>query len=151
MYAVIGDAEPTLLFAATATDFMANDVTVNEATTLYFAENSVVAEGRTYGAATADEALEVPTWSTPLIEYAAGVEPNKFTLSAGIYSISLNFSDETPTLSVQKTGDVSGIEEIDAAADDAEYYTLQGVRVVNPTTGIYIRVQGNKATKVAIR
>ena len=151
MYAVIGDAEPTLLFAATATDFMANDVTVNEATTLYFAENSVVAEGRTYGAATADEALEVPTWSTPLIEYAAGVEPNKFTLSAGIYSISLNFSDETPTLSVQKTGDVSGIEEIDAADDDAEYYTLQGVRVVNPTTGIYIRVQGNKATKVAIR
>ena len=151
MYAVIGDAEPTLLFAATATDFTANDVTVNEATTLYFAENSVVAEGRTYGAATADETLEVPTWTTPLIEYAAGVEPNKFTLSAGIYSISLNFSDETPTLSVQKTGDVSGIEEIDAADDDAEYYTLQGVRVVNPTTGIYIRVQGNKATKVAIR
>ncbi len=151
MYAVIGDAEPMLLFAATATDFMANDVTVNEATTLYFAENSVVAEGRTYGAATADESLEVPTWSTPLTEYAAGVEPNKFTLSAGIYSISLNFSDETPTLSVQKTGDVSGIEEIDAADDDAEYYTLQGVRVVNPTTGIYIRVQGNKATKVAIR
>ena len=151
MYAVIEGAEPMLLFAATATDFMANDVTVNEATTLYFAENSVVAEGRTYGAATADESLEVPTWSTPLTEYAAGVEPNKFTLSAGIYSISLNFSDETPTLSVQKTGDVSGIEEIDAADDDAEYYTLQGVRVVNPTTGIYIRVQGNKATKVAIR
>lgn len=38
------------------------------------------------------------------------------------------------------------------AADDAApvYYNLQGVRVNNPEKGLYIRVNGNKATKVAI-
>ena len=51
--------------------------------------------------------------------------------------------------------DTTGIESV--AGDDntdapAEYYNLQGVRVANPVAGqIYIRLQGNKATKVAIR
>lgn len=40
------------------------------------------------------------------------------------------------------------------AADDAnapvEYYNLQGVRVANPANGLYIRVAGNKATKVRL-
>lgn len=31
------------------------------------------------------------------------------------------------------------------------YYNLQGMRVENPTSGLYIRVQGKKATKVMIR
>lgn len=31
------------------------------------------------------------------------------------------------------------------------YFNLQGVRVDNPTSGVYIRVQGNNATKVLIR
>lgn len=37
------------------------------------------------------------------------------------------------------------------AADEnapIEYYNLQGVRVTNPENGLYIKVQGNKATKV---
>lgn len=32
-----------------------------------------------------------------------------------------------------------------------EYYNLQGVRVLNPTTGIYIRRQGSKSTTVLLR
>ena len=54
--------------------------------------------------------------------------------------------------------DLTGIEDIatdgGAAATDApvEYYTLAGVRVQGDLTpGIYIRRQGNTATKVAIR
>lgn len=43
----------------------------------------------------------------------------------------------------------------DITVDDANapvlYYNLQGVRVDNPQNGLYIRVQGKKATKVAIR
>lgn len=40
---------------------------------------------------------------------------------------------------------VNNVEESNAA----EYYTLQGVRVMNPEKGIYIVRQGNKTTKVA--
>ena len=47
----------------------------------------------------------------------------------------------------------TGIEaiETDAIDADAEYYNLQGVRIVNPTSGIYIRRQGTKIDKVIIK
>ena len=47
----------------------------------------------------------------------------------------------------------SGVEEImdNDAAVPAVYYNLQGVRVANPENGLYIRVQGNKATKVLVK
>lgn len=48
--------------------------------------------------------------------------------------------------------DSSSIEEVavDAAAD-AVYYNLQGVRVENPSAGLYIRVAGDKASKVLVK
>ncbi|MBD5225692.1 MAG: hypothetical protein HDS68_06995 [Bacteroidales bacterium] len=47
------------------------------------------------------------------------------------------------------TSAVAGVE----AADNApvEYFNLQGVRVVNPEGGIFIRRQGNKVEKVVVR
>ncbi len=48
----------------------------------------------------------------------------------------------------------SGVEGIAADADlDApvEFYNMQGVRVLNPESGLYIRVQGSKATKVLVK
>ncbi len=48
----------------------------------------------------------------------------------------------------------SGIEDVNVVVEEeapAVYYNLQGVPVVNPENGIYIRVQGGKATKVLIR
>lgn len=50
-------------------------------------------------------------------------------------------------------GITTGIEaiETDAIDADAEYFTLQGIRVVNPTLGIYIRKRGEKAEKVIIQ
>lgn len=47
----------------------------------------------------------------------------------------------------QYTGAVSGLDNDDAPA---VYYDLQGNRVANPARGIYIRVQGGKATKVLV-
>ncbi len=46
----------------------------------------------------------------------------------------------------------TAITEIEAADENApvEYFNLQGVRVENPTNGLYIRRQGNKVTKVII-
>ena len=32
-----------------------------------------------------------------------------------------------------------------------EYFNLQGVRVANPENGLYIRRQGNNATKVLVK
>ena len=50
----------------------------------------------------------------------------------------------------------SGIEDIviDTETDDnapVEYYNIQGVRVQNPSTGIYIKRQGKKVSKIIIR
>lgn len=52
-----------------------------------------------------------------------------------------------------KQGITTGIEaiETDAIDADAEYYNLQGVKIVNPTSGIYIRRQGIKIDKVIIK
>lgn len=45
----------------------------------------------------------------------------------------------------------AGIDEVmDSKDSETEYYNLSGIRVKNPTPGIYIRRQGNKATKVLI-
>ena len=50
------------------------------------------------------------------------------------------------------TDKLAGINDI--TADDnaeAEYYRLDGVKVSEPTNGIYIRRQGNKVTKVIVK
>ncbi|MDE6177902.1 MAG: Ig-like domain-containing protein, partial [Duncaniella sp.] len=41
----------------------------------------------------------------------------------------------------------SAIEDIEAADAPAEYYNLQGIRVDNPASGLYIKRQGNKVSK----
>lgn len=47
----------------------------------------------------------------------------------------------------------SGIGSIETEDTDAPavYYNLQGVRIENPTSGIVIRVQGGKATKMIVK
>lgn len=47
----------------------------------------------------------------------------------------------------------SGIEDVELINNDApvEYYNLSGVRVIEPETGLYIKRQGNKVSKVYIR
>lgn len=60
-----------------------------------------------------------------------------------------NFYQYTPLMNV-----TAGVEDVIADMDanaDVEYYNLQGVRVSNPGTGIYIRRQGNTATKVMVK
>lgn len=45
-----------------------------------------------------------------------------------------------------------GVTDVEAAEDaPAVYYNLQGVRVENPENGLYIKVQGNKTTKVYVK
>lgn len=44
----------------------------------------------------------------------------------------------------------SAIEEVGAENAPVEYYNLQGVKVVNPENGIFIKKQGTKTTKVIL-
>ncbi len=48
---------------------------------------------------------------------------------------------------------VNGVESIEADAADApvEYFNLQGVKVANPSDGIFIRRQGTKVSKVVVK
>lgn len=44
-----------------------------------------------------------------------------------------------------------GVEDIEAENSEAEYYNLQGARINNPETGMYIRVQNGKSSKVFVK
>ncbi len=44
----------------------------------------------------------------------------------------------------------TAIEVVEAEEAEVEYYNLQGVKVENPEKGIFIKKQGNKATKVVL-
>lgn len=49
----------------------------------------------------------------------------------------------------------AGVEEIGVSSDDSDaeavYYNLQGVRVANPSNGIFIKVKGSKSEKVLVK
>jgi hypothetical protein len=47
----------------------------------------------------------------------------------------------------------SGVEDIETDDNEApiEYYNLNGVKVENPSNGVFIKVQGNKSSKVYIK
>lgn len=49
--------------------------------------------------------------------------------------------------------DTTGVEDITVGGEEGEavYYDMTGRRVANPTTGLYIRVNGSTATKVYLR
>ena len=75
-----------------------------------------------------------------VVETASGVSPWH---ALGESKVTLDF--EIPGL--------SGISNVTVADENApvEYYNLQGVRVANPESGLYIKRQGNKATKVLVK
>ena len=46
---------------------------------------------------------------------------------------------------------LTGVDNIFTVEPEPEFYTLQGVRVLNPTPGIYVVRRGNKVSKAVIR
>lgn len=92
---------------------------------------------------------------------------NQFN-NASYYDVVEVVTSETKTLTVEgfisvrngvaqvvpaKVSDPSGVETIEAEESNApvEYYNMQGVKVAHPESGLFIRVQGNKATKVLVK
>lgn len=68
-----------------------------------------------------------------------------FTLEGNyvVFSNDVNFKPEW-------VGDTA-VEEVEVAEGEAQYFTLQGVRVANPENGLYIVVKGNKAYKTILK
>ncbi len=64
---------------------------------------------------------------------------------------SYTFTVDTNALTLKVQPGASGIEDIEVETAEPVYYNLQGVRVENPSKGLYIRVQGKQATKLYIR
>ncbi len=67
----------------------------------------------------------------------------------GQFKIDIVVDFEKKTVTFTETVE-SGIEAINAANAEAVYFNLQGVRVANPEKGLFIKVQGNKTSKVAL-
>ena len=68
-----------------------------------------------------------------------------YNTGAGVYT-----SNTTTNVNVFSLTGI-GTEEIVNDNIDVEYYNLQGVKVVNPSNGLYIKKQGNKVTKIYIK
>lgn len=69
---------------------------------------------------------------------------------AGNYIVEANTL--TNTISITKAQGAGGIDTMITDGDiETEYYTLQGVKVAEPTTGLYLRVRGTKAEKIMVR
>lgn len=70
----------------------------------------------------------------------------------GVFNLTLDLNMHLLSLNEGQGNHGSAVEEIEAAEDaPARYYNLQGVEVSNPENGIFIRVSGDKATKVIKR
>lgn len=74
-----------------------------------------------------------------------------YVLVPGTYKFTLNREDEEfPTLTIVKDGNDSAVAGIEAEGAEAVYYNLQGVKVANPVGGVFVKVAGNKASKVLV-
>lgn len=110
--------------------------------TVQGADWAVVNASTRYGAQTEDEAIALNTATTMIETW------NSWSIEAGkTYNFVVDLTAMTVTVS-QNVG-VEGIEAEENAP--AVYYNLQGVKVANPENGIYIKVQGNKASKVLVK
>lgn len=65
---------------------------------------------------------------------------------AGLKGVTVNTVANTIVIGAQIS---AAIQVVDDANLPVEYYNLQGVRVAQPESGLYIRVQGKKAVKIA--
>ncbi|MBD5233012.1 MAG: hypothetical protein HDS65_02410 [Bacteroidales bacterium] len=75
-----------------------------------------------------------------------------FTVEPGTYDFTLDATDATaPVITTTPADLTTGVENIGVEAGaEVEYYDLTGRKVANPAAGVYIRVEGGEARKVAL-
>ncbi len=104
-----------------------------------------------YGASEEGAALSLGT-SAPMLLYAVGVDASgckSWAVAPGKYDVVADFAAMTVKLAQAGSAGVeSAVVESNVAP---EYYNLQGVRVDNPSSGLYIVKRGDKVSKVYLR
>ena len=97
----------------------------------------------------AGEVKEMPLLGGALV---ADVTLNGTITVANVVDMTIDVLWEgTPIKCSFTTNQVTGVENIIIENQgNVEYYNLQGVKVANPENGVFIRVQGGKATKVIL-
>lgn len=80
------------------------------------------------------------------------IEPTSFPVGNYKFTITSD-ANGNKTLSKGAATIQTGVENVadDNADAPVEYYTLQGIRVANPSAGIYLRRQGTAVTKVLVK
>lgn len=78
----------------------------------------------------------------------SGMQPGTYQCA---FSYAKGEEAEEPTMLILnvKQSQSTGIDSVEVA-EEADYYTLQGVKVANPEKGIYIKVANGAATKVVL-
>ena len=97
-----------------------------------------------YGATTENQ--EIEKGNIYEITNEKGDDTQSWKCVEGECIIEVNLANNT-----MKILSLTGVEIINIDNIEIEYYNLQGVKVDNPTNGIYIKVQGTKATKVYVK
>lgn len=100
--------------------------------------------------------------NTPLVRHRAGTlgdaMPAVFRVQSSaetgqMYNFTVNLDKNgTSSVTAVQSQTQTGVESVGVDADgEAEYYTLQGVRVAKPAAGIYLRRQGGTVSKVLVK
>ncbi|MDE5773568.1 MAG: hypothetical protein K2H86_03830, partial [Muribaculaceae bacterium] len=136
-----GEFKPAVVAASTITNDMVNSVIAVKDVEL--AEASP---------ATKDNFTGTSEGTTLSLRNNYGLE----SVAAGTYNLTLLvqvYKGELSLYVINYDADVNstGVEAVEVIEGAAEYYTLQGVKVANPEKGLYIRVAGGKATKIAVK
>lgn len=94
--------------------------------------------------------FEASKWNSSMARWTP--KPGKHSSEMSLLATKNNqYFDQLYVYSKDMSG-IDGVEVDDADADaPVEYYNLQGVRVADPSNGIYIRRQGSKAVKVYVK
>ena len=140
-----------LNFKTAANFFSSVDVVPTECTVVAREEGAT--EWTKVGAATAPAKLGWDFIDNDEIDLAA--YNGKKMQFAYKYTSTATKSGTWEVKEIMLTGTNTGVGIVDAIEDDVNapvrYFNLQGVEIANPTEGLFIRVQGKKATKVIIR
>jgi hypothetical protein len=122
-------------------------------TSISQSDDTTTDEIRTLAEASADAATAYLKFDDQYVVYNSTSDAfNAYSknLTNSNYS-ALSFYTSDPEQGTTGVDTIAIDNNTDAATSDAVYYNLQGIRVDNPSTGIYIRRQAGTATKVIVR
>lgn len=97
-----------------------------------------------------DEADEAKVRFEVIDEETTEQKANHLVLPQNVVLASISVDLDAKELTV-KGLELSGVAAVGAEDAPEAYYNLQGVRVSEPVSGVYIRIRGGKAEKVIIR